>query len=172
MPQSIHDGDLVVTGTLSPRRFAPPASSIGGTAINSADPVPATKLEGEFNLSYSQDGAVVADTAYLRIIRGATADVVAVEACVTETIATGADRTVNVDLQKSTGAGAFATILTATIELDNASVLRTVSTGALTGGAALVDGDLLRLVVTVAGAAGNQAEGLLVTVTLREDASP
>lgn len=136
--------------------------------IGSAAAIKSAKHESVMNLPHSQTGTVVAATEYLRSIRQANATVLAIEATITETIATGADRTVTIDLQKSTGAAAFATILSASIVFTNLSTLRTLTTGTIANGA-LVDGDHLRLVVTVAGAAGAQALGLLVTVTLRED---
>lgn len=81
------------------------------------------------------------------------------------TQATGADRTVTVDLQKSTGGGAFSTILTSTIDIDNTTVVRTpiAATFSDTG---VIDGDHFKTVVTVAGSAGDQAEGLCATLAL------
>lgn len=76
-----------------------------------------------------------------------------------EVVATGADRTVTVDLKKSTGAGAYATILSATVGFTNASSVRTKVTGTFSS-TTLVAGDILEAVVTVAGSAGAQATGL------------
>lgn len=84
------------------------------------------------------------------------------------TVATGADRTVTVDLQKSTGSGAFATVLSATIGFTNASAVRTIASGTISG-TTFVDGDIFQIVVTVAGAAGNQAQGLLVALNFEEN---
>ena len=53
-------------------------------------------------------------------------------------------------------------------ELAASPRLRVFGTVAVT---ALVAGDILRLVLTVAGAAGAQAQGLIVTLTVREDPS-
>jgi hypothetical protein len=157
----------VVRGTLSATRLLPPAGSIANAAIQADAEIDETKLQHRHALHYSATGTVVAATEYIHImpVDGA---LLSIEAAITEIIATGADRTVNVDLQKSTGAGAFATVMTATIEFDNASVLRTAVAGVLAS-TALVAGDILKIVITVAGAAGNQALGLVVTVELRED---
>jgi len=117
---------------------------------------------------YGPAVAVAALTKDLLIIRGATGTLMGVEAAICGTIATGADRTVTVDLHKSTAAGAFATVVSGgTIGFTNASVLRTATAGVLSS-SALVDGDILRAIVTVAGAAGNQAIGLILTVTWEE----
>jgi len=75
-----------------------------------------------------------------------------------------------VDLQKSTGGGAFATILTGTITLDSANTIRVAEAGTLTAGAACVVGDILRVVITVGGSSGTNPQGLVVRVVMREDA--
>lgn len=140
--------------------------------IDTAAAIAATKLQGEFNVPLTQTGTVVAATQYVHVVRGVNGQVVALQAAITETIATGGDRTVTLDLARSTGAGAFASILSSTLVFTSASVLRTVSTASLSSSpTALVAGDILRLTVAVAGAAGNQALGLAAAVILREDAA-
>lgn len=170
MSQTTFTNEVNVIGNLSCKTFNVSTASITNAMVSATAAIAATKLQGEFTLRHTQTSTVAAATEYLRIIRGATGTIVDIEACITETIATGADRTVTIDLLKSTGAGAFATVLSSTIVFNNASVLRTITTGTISS-ASLVDGDILQLTVAVAGAAGNQAEGLIVTVTLREDAS-
>ena len=172
MAQDLINNDLHVNGTLSAKLFTAPSGSITNTHVSASADIDATKLEHQFPLDYKQlpGTAVVADTQDLHIVHGATGSIVSFRAAITGTIATGADRTVNVDLQKSTGGGAFATILSATLLFNNADVLRTAESATiLTPG--LVVGDILRVVVTVAGAAGNQALGLIATATIREDAT-
>ena len=169
MAQDIINNDLHVRGTLSAERFLPPAGSIADAGVQANADIQDTKVRHRNAFNLSQTGAVVAATQYLQIQRF-TGSVLAIEAMITETIATGADRTVTIDLAKSTAGGAFASILTSTIVFNNVSVLRTITEGVInTSG--LVDGDVLRLTVAVAGAAGNQALGLVVTVTTRENAS-
>ncbi len=110
--------------------------------------------------------AVTALTQWLHIVRGGTGALVGFEAAIALG-PTGADRTITVDLHKSTGGAAFATVLSATIGFVDASVER-VATAATFASTALTDGDILEVVVTVAGAAGNQATGLTVTLTFDE----
>jgi len=110
---------------------------------------------------------VTALTRDIHIVRGSAGTLVGIEGVICGAIATGADRTIVVDLQKSAGSGAFATVLSATVDFSNVSVLRTAVAGVLSS-TALLDGDVLRLIVTVAGSAAAQATGLLVTVTLEE----
>ena len=162
------DESVHVRGTLSASSFTPPASSVGNSAVISGDPIDAIKLEHQYSIDeelFAPGTTITALTQLLHIARVAE-EVVAIEAIIT-TVASGADRTVTVDLQKSTGGGAFATILTSTVDITNATVIRTPVAGTISGSGSLVDGDILQLVVTVAGAAGAQAEGLLVTTTLR-----
>jgi hypothetical protein len=158
------EGDTHFNRSLSCRTFVPPDGCIDDDAIEAAANVAYTKHQHMLDWNYYQvaGGAIVAASPELFIAR-AVGGLISIEAAITGTIATGADRTVTIDLHKSTGAAAFATVLSGTIVLDNTSVLRTLEAGTISDDD-FVDGDLYRLVVTVAGAAGNQALGLIVTV--------
>ena len=136
----------------------------------SADWLEARKVKHERSAFHSQTGAVVAATEYVFALYAATATIKGFRAQITEAVATGADRTVTIDLQKSTGGGAFASILGGTIGFTNLSSLRawsaaTVSNTALAGGGPSA-GDVLKITVAVAGAAGSQAQGLLVALDI------
>lgn len=165
-------GDIQVKGSVFATSVPLPAGTVTDAMVNGAADVAATKLEHQHSLTYSQPSgsAVVAETKGVFICRGLTGTIVQFEAAIIGTIATGADRTVTLDLQKSTGAGAFATVLSATIVLTNVSVLRTLTTAALSI-TTLADGDILQVVCTVAGAAGAQALGVVATATVREKAT-
>jgi hypothetical protein len=147
-----------------------PDNSIVDRMCSSAMALKASKLIRHQSVDVEAFGpstTVVALTRDIHIVRGAAGTLVGLQAAICGAIATGADRTVTVDLQKSTGAGAFATVLSSTIGFTNASVLRT-ALSAVFSSTSLVAGDILRLVITVAGAAGAQATGLLVTLTMEE----
>jgi hypothetical protein len=73
-------------------------------------------------------------------------------------IGTG-DRTVSVDLQKSTGGGAFATVLSAPMSITVSSTVRTLITGTISS-ATYAAGDLFRWVVALGGSTGNYPQGL------------
>lgn len=166
MAQDTINNDLHVNGTLSCKTFQPPQGSITNGHIIGAAGIEATKVVHQFPLKVEQSGTVVNLTTLLHILR-ASGSVESIEAVVT-TPATGSDRTVTIDLQKSTAAAAFATILNTPISLTNSTVARTVVSGAISN-SVLIDNDILQLVVTVAGALGAQAAGLLVTIVLREN---
>jgi hypothetical protein len=145
-----------------------PNSSIKNQMI--VGPIDASKVTRHESVNVQLFGpttTVTALTQDIHIVRGATGTLLAIQAAICGTIATGADRTVTVDLQKSTGAGAYATVLSSTVGFTNVSVLRTAVSGVLSGTSVIV-ADILRLIVTVAGAAGAQALGLVVTVTMEE----
>lgn len=147
-----------------------PSNSITNTMCNSAMALAASKHIRHQSIDvelYGPSTTVAALTKDVHIVRGATGTLVGFEATINGTIATGADRTVTVDLHKSTGAGAFATVLSSTIGFTNSSTLRT-AVAAVFSSTTLVDGDMLRIIVTVAGAAGNQAIGLFGTITMEE----
>lgn len=167
MAQDVINNDLYVAGTLGAKTFNPPANCITDNSVIAAANIAATKLEHQHALTVQQSpgSAIVAATTYLKIIR-APGSVASLDVIVT-TAATGADRTVTVDLQKSTGGGAFASVLSAVVTLNNTSVAKTVYSGSISS-ASLVAGDILQLVVAVAGSAGAQAQGLQVTATTRE----
>ena len=83
----------------------------------------------------------------------------------------GGDKKWTVDVKKSTGAGAFATVLSAVVTIDTTSVDRRLQVGALsTAAIAYVDGDLFQVVVTATGATGSQGQGGCVTLWLDEQA--
>lgn len=148
-----------------------PAGGIVNEDVSSLAAIAASKTIHQRAFVYRQatGTAVVAETAYdWFVVFGATGSLVDLRAAVTGAIATGADRTVTIDLQKSTGGGAFATVLTAPIVLDDASVIRVAEAASGFSSTSLVAGDILRLTVAVAGAAGAQAQGLVVTLNATE----
>ena len=166
--QTVFNNDVHIAGALTCRTMSIPAGTITDAAIAAGAAIQATKVQQQHveRVSQAPGAAVVAQTVDVHLAAAAGV-VVSIEAVVTGAIATGADRQVSIDLQLGNAADAFATILTAPIVLDDATVLRTVVAGAINT-ADFVDGDVLRVVITVAGAAGNQAQGLIVSVVIRE----
>jgi hypothetical protein len=109
--------------------------------------------------------SLAALTKLLHIVRGASGTLVSVEVAVT--VAAGGDRAATVDLQKSTGAGAFATVLSAPIAVTNGLAVRTATAGTISS-ASLTDGDILQAVVAVSGTTGAYHQGLILTLTYDE----
>lgn len=167
--QTTFPGDIAANGAIYTTGLYSTGATITNAMVSGSAAIAASKLVKTFAIPVRQYGttAVVAQTDDIMIMTS-TGTIVSMEAAITGTIATGADRTVTVDLHKSTGAGAFSTVCSATIGFTNASVLRTLASAAFSS-TSLVDGDILRVVVTVAGAAGNQALGLIVTTIINQD---
>src|SRR4051812_29186275 len=112
------NGVDVSGGNMSPATFNPPAACIGNSAVASSptSPIDAEKSEQQHTAPYWQaaGSAIVAQSANVFIVRGTTGELLSVDAMV-DTIATGADRTVTIDIKRSTAGGAFATMLNTTI---------------------------------------------------------
>jgi hypothetical protein len=169
MAVDVVNNDLQVNGTLSPQKFNPPAGSITNAAIQAAAALDPTKMNHRNTIPTQLFGpttTVTALTQWLYTVHGATATLQYVLGMIAVQ-ATGGDRTVTVDIQKSTGGGAFATIMSVTVNITNATVIRTAVNGTISN-QSLVAGDILEAVVTVAGVAGAQAQGLIVTLVLDE----
>ena len=121
-------------------------------------------------MNYTQpEGTAIVAESRLVFIAKAAGTLVAVKAAVFLG-ATGADRTVDVDVQKSTGGGATATVLSANIQFVDATTDLTVSSGTISA-STYAASDIFEVVITVAGAAGNQAQGLIVSLYFEEPTS-
>lgn len=152
-------GNVVASGIIS-------ASTgwITDSQVQSGAAIQATKLihDQKHSIQLTAPGsAVAAATQLVGGARGATCSLVEVWAAVT-TAPTSTDY-VHVDLQRSTGGGAFATTLGAVIAITSTSSARTIYTATPT--TTLLQGDLLEIVVTVS---GTSAQGLIVGWTTRE----
>lgn len=171
--QSIVYSDLYVSGTLAAARMAIPSSTITNTMIAAGAAgtyVAASKLEHQFcvNLEYAATtGTINAGTKMMHAVRGATGEIVALEA-VFMTVAGATTQSVALDLRKVTAASTGASVLSAVLTLASTDVVRTPYTASLSS-VDLVDGDQLHLVVTTTGSTATAMTGLLVTLSLRED---
>lgn len=166
--------DVLITESLTViGGFVPPDGSITNVKVATAAGLAASKLEHQHALHYSQaDGADVADAIVPLHIARAIGTILAVEAtCLDAPSGAGADpKHFHVDLKKSTvGIPVPATVLTAPIDYVNGTPDATVLAGAIAS-ATLADGDILVVDVDALGADGVQGQGLVVTVTIRENA--
>ena len=116
------------------------------------DVMPASKNTSRVSLNVElaeSSTNIAAITTLLHLFR-MSATLSDVEACVVGA-ATG-DRTVTVDIEKSTGAGPFATIMSTTIDISSSTAALT----AVFSDSTILDGDILRAVVTIGGATGTE----------------
>lgn len=165
-------GDYHITGNLTLGSIRIPDGDVTNDSIEAGAEIDASKVMHQFPIDVQLVAPAVAITAMTRllhIVRGGDATLVAAEAIIT-TQATDVSRTVTVDIQKSTAGGAFASVCTTPIQISSSTSIRD-AVAAVFSSTALVAGDILQAVVTVAGGAGNQAEGLLLTLTLIENPS-
>jgi hypothetical protein len=167
---SVIQGGMIVYGSLSASAIEYPALSVKNSHVSetAGDRLTAAKVVHQFPVSYYQaDGAAVAaQTATLHIAKAA-GTLVGIQAVITGVVPTTTD-TVTIDFQKSTAGGAFATMLTGTIVLDIASVIRVPESGTPIATPTYAAGDVLRIVVTVSGTSG---QGLGVTAFVQENPS-
>jgi hypothetical protein len=167
------EGATTFTGEVNcTNRLRVPAVNFSNADISPSAGIAATKLEHQFPVSvqlFPPATSVAALTLPIYTVIGTAGEIVGMEAWIS-VVADDVSRTISVDLQKSTGGGSFATVCSATADFTSSSTVR-VPVPVTLSGSSLIAGDLLQLVVTVAGGTGNQATGLHATVMLRETAA-
>jgi hypothetical protein len=161
-PTGVRSGGPIIGPSLS---LTTP--SITAAMIAPAAGVQANKLQQQREYSHRQatGTAIVAMTEDIAVVGGAGT---VVGVTVMESTAPTGDHVTTVDVQKSTGGGAFATILTGTISYSVSQANLAVVAGTLLSVPALLAGDVLRVIVTVSGSTSSQGQGLVVTVTTNE----
>jgi len=169
MAQSVTGGANFDVLTCS--AFTPPAGCITDQSVQANAQIAATKLQQQgagIDSSIELFGPAVSVAALTKVLGMAfgAGTLVALSAHI-EVVASGADRTIAIDLQASVAGGAYATVLTTTVNFTNGTVVRT-AVAAVILTAAYVAGTIFRVVVTVAGAAGAQATGLTMRLIKRE----
>jgi hypothetical protein len=140
--------------------FALPDGCITDAKVPAGANIDEAKFEHRAPVKCAQAGTVVAATESIYI--AFRPGVVAGFKAVLDTIPTGADRTITIDIKKSTAGGAYASILSAPLVLDDDSVAKVVEDFSISGTPAIAEDDILQIVITVAGSAGAQGAGLLV----------
>lgn len=165
------DGNFTFKGTVAIQgQFYPPALSINGSHISqdANNRIPAETVEHQFPIAKELFGpaTTIANQTSWLFAANAEGELVGIDALIA-TAATGADRTVTIDVQKSTGGGAFATVLSTTIDIDDGTTVRT-PLAATIASPTYVAGDIFQAIATVAGSAPDQALGLLLMVYARE----
>ena len=137
--------------------------------IGAGAAIAANKLVHQKTISVELFEAATAVAAVDRLIstHNATGTLRAIEGTIVVQ-ATGADRTVDVDLHRSTGGGAFATVLSTKVLITDSTTILVPVPGVIST-SAIVAGDVYKLVCTVAGVASAQAKGLVVTLIFDEN---
>jgi len=81
---------------------------------------------------------------------------------------TGGDRQFTVDVKKSTGGGAFATVLDSVVTRNSSDADRGTETADLVADPSYVAGDSFHVVVTASGSSGTQGQGVLVQINYKQ----
>ena len=164
------EGDLYINGNLSSKTQSYPAGSVTNASIVASAGIAASKVIHQFQVGGElvAAGTVVDDmTKLLHAVYGATGTIVRAEAFIT-TVASSSGSTIAVDLHKSTGGGAFATILSSPLTITSTATVR-VPQALTISNSALVDGDLLQAVVTTPNSSAALPQGLFLSVMVYED---
>lgn len=161
------EGDLQVRGAVAATSLISSSASITDSMIAAAGGgsfISPTKIKPRVPLGVADVAGTVA-TGTSRVFIALASGSVQQVAVSLDTVPTSSD-TVTIDVQKSTGGGAYATILSSTVLLNSSSVARTVYTGTISS-ASFIAGDILRVNYTVV---GTSAAGLCVC--LHGDVNP
>jgi hypothetical protein len=145
-----------------------PAQAVDENNLKTAAKLPAAKLVTRFPKDVRQKTgtAVVTQTELIHIAKFAGL-VTHVEAVIDAAI-TG-DNTLSIDVKKSTGGAAFASILSATLTINNATTVRTAVAATIDATKDdYIAGDVFEVVITAAGT-GTQAQGIVVSVFFEEN---
>ena len=171
MPTSKIESDVFVDGNLRAKTLSIPEGTVDDDAVKADAGVAATKLQHQHVLTYRQPNGSDVTAAIVPIftVRGVSATVVEVEV-VAPDAPDGGDKKFTVDLKKASQASPTpASVLQSVIDYDSTKANYEVVQGTIQT-SALADGDTLLVDVAVSGTTGNQAQGLVVTITVREDA--
>ena len=172
MANSRLEGDVHVAGAISCQTMQIPAGTVENTDVAAAAGIAATKLQHQHSIHYVQDDGsdVVAATVPIYMCRGATATVVDVKVSVIDAPSGGGTEAIEVDIQKcNKGTPTPATIMDSEITYTASQTDCEVVDGTISS-ASLVAEDQLLAIVAVSGTGGAQGQGLLVHLTIREDA--
>lgn len=145
-----------------------PDGVVDNADINSDADIAYSKLQHVHHCVIEQaNGSAVADQESIVFIATAPCTILAVEIMIL-TAAAG-DSTVDVDVKKSTGGGAFSSILSAAEQIDSTTVVRTLVEATLSGTPTLADGDAIEIVIDATVGTGTLPQGIIVDVTIAEE---
>ena len=149
--------------------YVDPSNKIDDSAIPPGANINQTKLQSRARVLYSQIGAADPTVGDFIVHRSYTPATVLAANVTPDAVPAGGTKTMVIDIKKSTGGGAWATILTGVTTLTTASTARTPVAISLSGTPTLIAGDLLRISITAGGSGGTGVQGFLVDIVLAEN---
>jgi len=148
---------------------AMPEGSIDDDMIESGAGIQASKVVHQIALHHVQaDGSDVAAAVELVHIARGAGELLAVSV-VADAVPAGGDKEVSVEVKKSTGGAAFATLLDSAVTLSSSDTDRTVKDATVASSNDYAADDVISIEVSVSGSTGSQAQGLCVTAWVREN---
>lgn len=166
---SIHEGDHVFNGTVTVvTGLVPPDGSITKQKIAPLAGIESSKVVHRFSQPAELFGPTTTIAALTKLLRIAKRGGTNVSFQAATSVQATGDRSVTVDLQKSTGGGAFASILSAPLSIPQATAVRTAVNGTIST-PTFVAGDIFQVVVALGGTTGTYPQGLLVTLDVDQD---
>jgi hypothetical protein len=144
-----------------------PYGAITNAEISASAAIAASKVVHRECSAYGQaiGSVVAAATMAVRVAR--TSGAIKEFRVAWLTAPTGGDKAFTVDLQLSTGGGAFATCLSAVVTVNNTKSDNGTATGTLTT-TTFATGDILKVVVATSGSTGTQGYGMIAEVFCEE----
>ena len=169
MALSKHDGDLVITGSLSANSMNYPAVSINNADIGASAAIAASKLVHRHAVRFSLGTSTTVSSFNENIFVASAAGIAQSFEVSPEVSPTGGD-VYKVDLQKGNSASTFVSVLSAVVSISSDTNDRTVQAGSITT-TSFADGDLYRVVSETTSAAGTMGTGLCCMLKLDENPS-
>ncbi len=169
------EGDVNVTGNLSANTLSLPNNAVDNDAVSSDanKRIAATKQEHQHEIHFEIDHGVEVSAIKrsLHTVKGVGGTIVSVDVVSPLAPIGPGDKQLTVDILKSNQAApSLVSVLTGVVTITNSELNFEVVAGTIDAAQATVaDGDTLTIDVAVSGTSGSQAEGLIVTLTIRED---
>ncbi len=161
------EGNHWINGNLGAESMTIPSGAVANTHIAAAAGIDASKQEHRFAESYSQPAADTSgdEEKAVHIVYGTAGTIISFEAG--SAIACVGDGQITVDLRKN---GSTNSLLSAAIVLDSNNTAYVAEAGTI-GTPALVDGDVLHVLVSTAKTSGTVGKGVFARLLLNEDAA-
>ena len=158
----IRSGDVTFTGTVRHTgTLVPSALCVSDSHVSASADIGVAKQRHRIKVCYNQSGTPVAATACVYVCRVSSATISSIKV---GQIAKNSSGSATVDVQKSTGGGALATVLSATVTCNSSDTDRTAESATISS-SSLVSGDFLAVVITVSSPNGT---GLWVEIEIEE----
>lgn len=161
---TVFQGDMIVRGRFQADAFTPPDDSIGGGAINAADPIPVEKVEHQYVKTVGQVTGTAATTNAGEVIHVANGPGTIVRAFARVMVAAAGAATVAFDVKKN-----GVSILSGAMTIDNTIVAFTGNVEAAFTALDYNADDVFSVSWTATAGGGTLPQGVAFEMIFRED---